>query len=234
MTASENGMEIKLSSKGVGGHDEFAGLLLDGGADQTIGVVLMHGRGMNQDGAVVGPLRRSLHQLGYATLSIANPKPKTGDDFPNYVEDVKGENYVFPEACARIRAAIAELKRRGKQSVIFVGFSMGARMETAFLSQGQAADLPVLGLIAISNGVNGIGPLDSSNSLGKVAVPVVDICGDGDADVAGSADKRKAAYEKGPGKSYKKILVTGGAPHNFAGFEKQLFDHVHGLIKNFN
>ena len=68
MTASENGVEVKLSSKDAGGNDEFAGLLLDGGAAQKIGVVMMHGRGMNQDGAVVGPLRRSLNQLGYATL----------------------------------------------------------------------------------------------------------------------------------------------------------------------
>lgn len=229
---SGDGNELKLDSQKFGGKDEFSGLLLDGGNTQKISVILMHGRNMNADGAVVGLLRRSLNKLGYATLSLSNPKPKQGDEFPNYVDDVKGENYVFPEASARIRTAINVLKLRGKESVVLVGFSMGARMETAYLALGERAELPIHGLIAISNGVNGVGPLNASSSLDKVTLPVVDICGDADADVAGSAGARQAAYEKGRGKSFTPFVVKGGAPHNYAGFEKQLQEYVHNSIEN--
>lgn len=222
-----NTVELRLDSRKFGGHDEFDGLWLEGRGAKRVGIVLMHGRNAHPDGAVVGRLRRSLNESGYSTLSIQNPVPRKGDEFPNYVEDIKGEQYVFPEAYARIRTAIDELRRRGVREVVLLGFSMGARMHSAFLANGEAAELPVRGLIALSSGVNGVPPLNAASSLDKVAVPVLDVYGDGDADVAGSLEQRRAAYESGKGKSFSHFAVRGGAPHNFAGFEGEMERHVH-------
>lgn len=226
------GTELKLNSKAAGGHDEFKGIWLEGGGSRRVGIVLLHGRNGHPDGAVVGGLRRSLNALGYSTLSIQNPIPRKGDEFPFYVEDIKGEQYVFPEAYARIKTAIGALHERGVKEVVLLGFSMGARMHSAFLAQGEATQVPVRALIAISNGVNGIPPLNAASSLGKVSVPVMDIFGDADKDVAGSIDQRKSAYEAGRGESFTEFAITGGAPHNFAGFEIQLEQVVHRWIKS--
>jgi len=155
-------------------------------------------------------------------LSLANPLPKTGDEFADYMGDVNGANYVFPEAGARAKAAIRDLEQRNVGKVVLLGFSMGARLLSDFLSQRESTALPILGFIALGIGVNGAGPLNSTTTLRKVAVPVIDVYGEADADVANSAPARKAAYESGPGKSYRQVLVKGKVPHNFAGAEAEL------------
>ncbi|MBX9810727.1 MAG: alpha/beta hydrolase family protein [Burkholderiales bacterium] len=220
-------LNLILDSKGHGGNDMFKGILRVGAGAKRRGVVLLHGRNAHPDGAVVGHMRKSLHGLGYATLSIENPVPKESDEFPDYVADIQGENYVFPEAYARIRASISELKKRGLGEIVLLGFSMGARMQAAYLARNEASALPVLGLVALSGGVNGVPPLNIASSLGKVAVPVLDVCGGGDADVASTAEMRKTAYESGNGKSYTQVVIKGSAPHNFSGREDELQECVH-------
>src|SRR3546814_13147553 len=96
---------LSLDSKADGGVGPFAALLLEGSGRPATGVVLLHGRNGNPDSAVVGPLRRSLNAAGYTTLSLQNPIPEAGDEFPNYVADLNGANRVFPEAFARVRTA---------------------------------------------------------------------------------------------------------------------------------
>ncbi len=216
---------LTLDSSVHGGRDSFTGLLLEGAGRPKTGVILLHGRNGNPNGAVVGFLRKSLNHAGYWTLSLANPIPKAGDEFPNYVADLGAENYVFPEAFARVRAGMAALKLRGVERCVLAGFSMGGRMMAALLA-GGTGPLPVKGLIALSIGVNGTGPLNTVNTLGRVAVPMIDICGEGDADVAGSLDKRKAAYGAGAGKAFASFLAKGVVPHNLAGAEAQVESEV--------
>lgn len=220
MTESHPNWTI-LDSRVYGGEGRFSALL-NVGDTQLPSIVLMHGRNSNPDGPVVGHLRRSLHTAGYTTLSLANPLPKTGDEFADYMGDVNGANYVFPEAGARAKAAIRDLEQRNVAKVVLLGFSMGARLLSDFLSQEESTALPILGFIALGIGVNGAGPLNSTTTLRKVAVPVIDVYGEADADVANSAPARKAAYESGPGKSYRQVLVKGKVPHNFAGAEAEL------------
>lgn len=217
---------LALDSIAHGGRDLFRALLLEGTGRPRTGVILLHGRNGNPDGAVVGFLRRSLNRAGYSTLSLANPVPKAGDEFPNYVADLAGENYVFPEAGARVRAGMAALKARGAEACVLLGFSMGGRMMAAFLAGGGQGPLPVKGLIALSIGVNGAGLLDTLNTLGRVVVPMLDACGEGDADVAGSLDKRQAAYGAGAGRTFARFVAKGAVPHNLAGAEAQVESEV--------
>lgn len=213
---------LTLDSSAHGGGDSFTALLLEGTDRPQTGVILLHGRNGNPNGAVVGFLRKALNHAGYWTLSLANPIPKAGDEFPNYVADLGAENYVFPEAFARVRAGMAALQQRGVERCVLAGFSMGGRMMTAFLAGGGKGPLSVKGLIALSIGVNGSGPLNTINTLGSVAVPVLDVCGEGDADVAGSLAKRKAAYGASVGRTFAGFLARGAIPHNLAGAEAEV------------
>src|SRR3546814_12495145 len=103
-------------------------------------------------------------------------------------------------------------------------------MQSAFLAQAARLPVPVLGFAALSNGVNGVGPLDSRTTLGGVTVPVLDVSGAGDADVANAAAEREAAYRTGPGPAYTRVPIGNDAPHNFAGVESELERHVGAWI----
>lgn len=230
LKAEAQDQQLTLSSKEYGGQDTFKGVLLSGDGTGQRGVVLMHGRNAHPDGAVVGLLRKSLQRLGYTTLSIENPIPRAGDEFPNYVTDVVSGNYVFAEAASRVRAAVAALKERGIREVVLLGFSMGARLQAAYLAQNGPSALPIRGLIALSGGTNGTGPLNIANSLQHIQEPVLDVSGQADADVASTAEARKAAYTAGKGKSYSQVVLNGAVPHNFAGSEKELTEEVHDWI----
>lgn len=217
MPVDEN---VALDSKTQGGAGPFAGLLLAGSGKPATGVVLLHGRVGGPDGPVVGWLRKTLNAAGYTTISLENPTPTTGGEFADYVADVTGPNKLFPEAGARIKTGIAELKKRGCQSVVVGGFSMGSRMTSAFLASDGKGALPIKGFVAVGIGVNGKGPLDATTTLGKVKVPAIDVCGAGDGDVATTAPKRAEVYKAGGGPGYESHVLPGDIPHNLAGAEE--------------
>lgn len=216
MPVDEN---IALDSKTQGGAGPFAGLLLAGTGKPATGVVLLHGRVGGPDGPVVGWLRKALNAAGYTTISLENPTPNTGGEFADYVADVTGPNKLFPEAGARIKTAMTELKKRGCTAAVVGGFSMGSRMTSAFLASDGKGDLPIKGFIAVGIGVNGKGPLDATTTLGKVKVQTIDVFGAGDGDVASTAAKRAEVYKAGGGAGYASHVLPGDIPHNLAGAE---------------
>lgn len=223
--------EMVLDSQAFGGGGPFKACLLEGANSPPTTVILLHGRSSNPDnGPVVGLLRRSLRDLGYTTLSIANATPEP-DEFPNYVADVQGANRLFPETYARVRAGMAALAKLRAADAVLLGFSMGSRMHAGFLAAGNAGTLPVRGLIALSAGINGAGPLNIANSLPKVLVPVLDVYGEGDPMCADSADARKTAYHAGQGKSFVQIKIGNKAPHAFDGNEREMEAAVHDWMK---
>lgn len=222
--------QITLSSKSQGGQDSFKGLLRAGSGNAKRGVILMHGRNAHPDAVVVGLLRKSLQSLGYTTFSIENPIPKAGDEFPNYVADIKEGNYVFPEAASRVRSALNYLKDRSVKDIVLLGFSMGARLQASYLALNEATALPISGLIALSGGTNGVGPLNIATSFQRIRGPVLDICGQGDTDVASTSEARKMAYLSGGDKNFSQEILQGAVPHNFAGHEAALKEKVHAWI----
>lgn len=77
------------------------------------------------------------------------------------------------------------------------------------------------GFIAIGIGVNGKGPLDATSTLGKVKVPVIDICGAADGEVAATVDRRAEIYRSSGGADYATYVLAGEIGHNLAGAEAQ-------------
>lgn len=218
---------LSLNSDGLN-HQDFAAVLRQGGAKPRVGVILLHGRGENTfDGHVILPLRLELNTIGYTTLSIDIPVPQPLT-YPNpfayqkYQADANGANYVFPELYARVRAATAELRARGMNEVVLVGFSLGSRLGSAYLRYGDPISLPIpaIGYIGVGMASDGVAQLlDTPTSLGGVTVPVLDMYGFFDnPTVLSSATARMDAYG---GPSYTQFLQQG-ARHQWVGYEPQL------------
>jgi pimeloyl-ACP methyl ester carboxylesterase len=183
------------------------------GKESMVGVVLCHGRGKYPTWLVVDPLRKGIHeQLGYHTLSIQMPTTEGG--WRDY-------DILFPNAYARIKAAIKFLKEERKvQKVYLMGHSMGARMATAFLKQNP--DAGVTGFIGVGIRNGGDEPLDSELNLRMVNIPVLDVYGDGgDGSDAEDAQVRSDMVSD----RYQQVLISG-ADHRFSQHEKPMVDAV--------
>lgn len=216
---------LVLDPAGLGGSTEtFDACLLAGAGTPTVGVVLMHGRTSSPDGPVVNELRTSLQTAGYTTLSIENPAadPVTDDRrfSPGYTTDVAGANYAFPEAYARVKAAINHLQGLGVTQVVVMGFSMGSRFSAATVARISSPSIPIIGLVGVgmynSGGGNGIDPLDPDFTLDEVSVPVLDIYGDADTNAVTDSTGRASAYNLGSGTSYTQVELdcAGGLTTN--------------------
>ncbi|MBL1274847.1 MAG: DUF3530 family protein [Ectothiorhodospiraceae bacterium] len=196
-----------------GGMETVDGCLLTGAGTPSVGVVLLHGRNSSPDGPVVNELRISLQTAGYTTLSIENPaaNPVTNShSFTEYTIDVQSATpYAFPEAYARVQAAISHLQGTGVTQVVVIGFSMGSRFSAAAVARILSPAVPIIGLVGVgmynSGGGNGIDPLDPDFTLDEVSVPVLDIYGNEDTNAIADNEGRIAAYNAGFGVSYTQL-----------------------------
>jgi len=210
---------ITLNSTAEGGDSSFSAELLASSCAK-VGVVMYHGRGSVTTGPVVDEIRKSLNRAGYTTLSIPNPKPLNGlTGFTDYVNDVGSDNYVFPEAYARMRSAINYLQTSGVEQVVVAGFSLGSRLATAHVARGQIDELPIIGLIGVGMYATSIDPLNVATILDEITVPVLDLYGDVDTNAVNTASSRTAAYQ---GSSYTQTSLTciaGSNCHQLAGLK---------------
>lgn len=206
-TITSHAVTVSLNSANEGGNSVFSGELLETNCSK-VGVVMYHGRGSSPSGPVVEEIRNSLNRAGYTTLSIENPVPLNGlTDFTSYVKDVGTDNYVFPEAFARMRTAINHLQSLGAEEVVVAGFSLGSRLATAHVARGQIDEIPILGLLGIGMYGTSIEPLNVSTTLDEVTMPVIDIYGDVDTNAVNTAPARLSAYNTGSGVNYTQTVI---------------------------
>lgn len=172
------------------------------------GVVVVHGLGVHPDWGLINPLRSQLSEQGYATLSVQMPVMAAG---------VPGEQYapLFPEAAARLAAAVKFLRDKGHQKIAIVSHSYGARMTNVLLNQPDAP--------AISAWV-AIGITGEYTRPETFKAPVLDLYGEHDFPVvlelaAGRAD----AIRKVRGSAQ---IRVAGADHFFYGMDNELVRNV--------
>lgn len=186
------------------------------GADAA--VILAHGRAQGPDGQVVGPLRRAISkESGLHTLSLQLPVLSTSD----YL----AYEATFPEAYKTLQEAATFLhKEKGVKRVYVLGYSMGARMTTAFLA---APDAPkIVGYIGVGVLEGGGEVLDANLNIRKLKVPVLDLYADSTPLDLTSAEKRKNLISE----TYSQVRVAG-ANHSFKGYDAYLSDAVVGWLK---
>ncbi len=182
-------------------------------------IVLAHGRGQGPDGQVVGPLRRSIAKdAGLTTLAVQLPALATAD-YLAYAA-------TFPDAYKTLQAAIDYLsKEKGARRIYVLGYSMGARMTTAFLA---ATDVPsVSGYIGVGVLEGGGDLLDANLNIRKLKVPILDLYADSTPLDLRSAENRKALV----GPQYKQVRLSG-ANHSFKGYESELSREIVAWLKS--
>ncbi len=127
-------------------------------------VILLHDAGAHADWpGVIGPLRRQLPTLGWATLSLqlpVAPIAKAGD----LEADARATARLLEAARPRIAAAVAELNARGIQRIALIGHGSGALAAADYLAENLAAGVGGAVLVGIS-GVSSPPPLLSPQAV---------------------------------------------------------------------
>jgi pimeloyl-ACP methyl ester carboxylesterase len=175
-------------------------------------VVTVHGIGVHPDWGLINVLRSTLPDAGYTTLSVQMPILEV---------DAKPEAYdpTFPEAAARLAAAVAFLHKEGYARVAIVSHSMGSRMANYYLV--NASNPPVAAWVAL--GLSG-----SFAKPQNLKVPVLDLYGEKDLeDVLKHAPQRAKVVKAIPGSGQE---VVAGADHFYAGHEQAMVDAVKAFL----
>lgn len=185
------------------------------GGDSKAGVILAHGQGLSPTSQVVGPLRKTINkEVGMHTLSLQMPMvsgQKGAERFQEYAA-------TFPDAYKSIEDGMRFLKEKGVERIYLLGYSMGARMTSAYLAEHP--DSGVVGCIGIGMLGGGQPPLNTNMNIKSVKVPVLDIVAEGDND-AKSAEFRKALISD----RYTQIGIPG-ARHDFRCCEDDVSAYV--------
>jgi pimeloyl-ACP methyl ester carboxylesterase len=177
------------------------------------GVIVVHGIGMHPDWGLINVLRSRLAEQGYATLSV---------QMPVLAADARAEQYapLFPEAAARLRAAVAFLHGKGHRKIAVVSHSMGSRMTDFFLNENPLPQIDAWVAIGMSGAFTG-GP--------GFKVPVLDLYGENDLPaVLQNAEKRAAALRTVRGSGQ---MQVAGADHFFNGQETALVTQVRQYLE---
>jgi len=188
------------------GQQDFLGLIVQADPAKQDAIVVLHGIGAHPDWPqVVNPLRVTLAEAGWTTLSI---------QLPVLDNEASPEAYdaIIADASPRISAALDFLQEQGATGSYIVAHSMGSRMASYFLA---STEKPVKGFVGIGMNVGSVQYFD------QYSLPVLDIYGSDDLEgVLGSAaDRAKQAS----GNSQYTQMVVDGADHFFNGMEDDLY-----------
>ncbi len=191
------------------------------GNNSKVGVILAHGKGLDPDSQVVGPLRQAINkELGFHTLSLQMPvipgKQKPGE-FESYAP-------TFPDAYKRIQTAIDFLKNeKGVARVYLMGYSMGGRMTSAFLA--KYPDSGIVGYIGVGLVAGGEEPLNTNLNLRKVKIPVLDVYAENDSDAKFAENRKRFVSER-----FKQVSIPG-ATHDYRGYDHIVISAVIAWLK---
>ncbi|SFV76569.1 hypothetical protein MNB_SUP05-4-33 [hydrothermal vent metagenome] len=172
---------------------EFLTILTESESDSSKVAIIMHGLGVHPDWTgVIQPLRLSLTEQGYHTLSIQLPVLANGVDGDQY-DDLNGDSD------KRIQAAVDYIKSTGKSADLLVAHSKGTSMATHYLASHLKH--PFKKFVAV--GMNG----GSIPYLSAITIPILDLYGTEDIDpVLTTVKQRKAASSHNIKYSQKQII----------------------------
>lgn len=205
--------------------EEFLGLFNRQTIDKASGaVIVLHGMGAHADWPrLISPLRLSLPEQGWSTLSIQLPLVAIENPIENYGKTLGA-------AKDRLEAAVRFLRTRQYRNIVVIGHSFGAATVLSYLSDPQR--LRVMALVAIGlqeypflkPAINVLGLIEATQ------IPVLDIYGDRDyRRVRNHAPDRRLAAKKADNRNYKQVEVPG-ANHYFYKMEDVLAKQIRGWL----
>lgn len=207
------------------GQGDFFAIYTPGvGKTHRGSVILLHGLGAHPDWPdVISPLRETLPESGWDTLSIQLPVRPNEANFEDYL-------VLFPEANGRISAAIQHLQKQGLTNIVLVGHSLGAAMGTNFLAQKAPGSDAIRAFVGIGMNQAPNTVANTPDSLSKITIPVLDLYGAFDLDgVLASAKARAHAAKQADNTEYRQTVIPG-ADHFFHGLSATLVKRVAGWL----
>jgi pimeloyl-ACP methyl ester carboxylesterase len=153
---------------------EFLSIYTEAESDTPKGaVIIMHGRGYHPNWPeLVYPLRTSLPEHGWHTLSIQMPVLDTTASFYDYMD-------IIEQAHPRINAAIEFLQQQEIESIILLAHSCSVHMAVDWLHKHPNTDAS--GFIGIGMGSTDKGqPMRQPFPLQAIKIPILDIRGEND------------------------------------------------------
>jgi pimeloyl-ACP methyl ester carboxylesterase len=189
----------------------FLSLLIEGSKDKPA-LIIAHGRGWSPDFELYGTLRTRLAELGYTTLSIQLPVLPSTAILGLYVP-------LYPDARERFQLAVDFLKAKGHKDIAIVSHSLGATMANQYLIRTDETAVKAWVFIGIFQGLE---------EMYRIKIPVLDVYGEHDWDVARwGAAERKAQIDKVPGSAQ---VVVPRATHFFERQEEDLIKVVKAFL----
>jgi len=181
------------------------------------GAIIIHGSGVHPNWEeVILPLRTSLPEKGWSTLSIQMPVLANDVDYSEYAK-------TFDGIAPRINAAINFLKQKNINNIVIIAHSLGSTMSAYYLSNTK--DSPVKGFVAIGMpGSSKDKRMDNISALKQINIPMLDIYGSNDLDsILNSAKARKQSAAKN---AHYSQVITKDANHFFTGKNAELIQAV--------
>ena len=197
------------------GH-KFLGIYTEAD-DKRMGVVVVHGIGVNPDWGMIGTLRQRLPDLGYATLSI---------QMPVLAAEARAEAYTetFPEAEERLQLAVAWLADKGYERIAIVSHSMGSRMTYAYMKRNPV-EFDAWVAMGMSATPDGYPPPLAYSGIG---VPILDLYGSKDLpQVLSGAPLRRASLAAN---AAAKQVVIPHSNHFFTDHEAEMIKAVKDFL----
>jgi pimeloyl-ACP methyl ester carboxylesterase len=167
-------------------------------------IIIAHGRGWSPDYELYGTLRTKLAEAGYTTLAIQLPVLDGTAKLVDYIG-------TYPDARERFQLAVDLLNSKGYAKIAIVSHSLGASMANQYLIKTDDNSVKAWVFVGIINGLE---------EMYRIKVPVLDVFGSRDWDVARwGAEERRAQILKIAGSEQ---VIVPGAEHFFEGKEDVL------------
>ncbi|MCG8324679.1 MAG: alpha/beta hydrolase family protein [Thiotrichales bacterium] len=210
------------------GDKEFLVIHTEQMTSEPLGVVLLlHSLGAHPDWPIViSPLRKSLPQRGWSTVSIQLPVLPPEDSISDYGETLN-------EAHRRIDSTLAWLAEQKLEPVVIIGYSFGAATGFQYAARNGTGKPALIGMAGISPLAQPFlrPKLKLMDEIENIKIPVLDIHGSRDyPEIIDQAPDRRLAGRKGDNPWYQQIEVEG-ADHNYSGLTTVLSKRISGWLK---
>lgn len=233
----------------VAGQDIDAAYLEETSGKRHGAIVFFHDQGAAFDSNVIKPLRQSLIDYGWSTLTLSfyfpfeanvmlsvsleseseenGAEEQTGaseNSTDDDGSDADKQATVLPPVAniERIKTALALLEGKGIQHVLLLGHGKGAEVALEFV---KSQPLPVKGLILV-----GMADINIDDDFKALNIPILEVVGQRDlADVKMAVKKRKAEMKRVAKLDYDTREIIG-AGHNFYGLTPMLLMTVRSWL----
>jgi pimeloyl-ACP methyl ester carboxylesterase len=208
---------------------KFLGIYTEATTPKVHGaVILVHGGGVHPDWQqVIKPLRTTLPNKGWATLSIQMPVLANRAVEREYVP-------LFRYVPGRIDAAVKFLQQHNIKRIVLAGHSLGASMASYYMATSANQDIDAF----IGIGMDGSQQpkeyrvLDNVASLLQIKVPVLDVYGQYTNETVLGSKYRRAFALNSVGNKYSKQIFIRKADHFYEGYEQELIDKMYHWMED--